>query len=50
MKKAFKRQIVELLDRHRIMTIATDLLRVSDADLEDFIEARRHHWASFHAA
>ena len=28
----------------------TDLLRVSDNDLEDFIEARRHHWASFHAA
>jgi nitroimidazol reductase NimA-like FMN-containing flavoprotein (pyridoxamine 5'-phosphate oxidase superfamily) len=28
----------------------TDLVRVSDDDLEDFIEARRHHWASFHAA
>src|SRR3974390_2392241 len=127
MKKAFKQQIVDLLDRHRIITIATnpdndypqalqiqglwiaaqavettdpnerahareillkrypeykimpppdpatvplirmtpevvsvldyskgfghaDLLRVSDDDLEDFIEARRHHWASFHAA
>ena len=24
MKKAFKRQIVELLDRHRIMTVATN--------------------------
>lgn len=28
----------------------TDLVRVSDDDLEEFIEARRHHWASFHAA
>lgn len=28
----------------------TDLVRVSEDDLEDFIEARRHHWASFHAA
>jgi len=28
----------------------SDLLRVTDADLAEFIEARRHHWASFHAA
>jgi nitroimidazol reductase NimA-like FMN-containing flavoprotein (pyridoxamine 5'-phosphate oxidase superfamily) len=28
----------------------TDLVRVSENDLEEFIEARRHHWASFHAA
>jgi general stress protein 26 len=24
----------------------TDLLRVTDSDLEEFIESRRHHWAS----
>jgi nitroimidazol reductase NimA-like FMN-containing flavoprotein (pyridoxamine 5'-phosphate oxidase superfamily) len=28
----------------------TDLVKVTDADLAEFIEARRHHWASFHAA
>jgi hypothetical protein len=28
----------------------TDLVRVSEHDLDEFIEARRHHWASFHAA
>lgn len=28
----------------------SDLVRVSDDDLEEFVEARRHHWASFHAA
>jgi nitroimidazol reductase NimA-like FMN-containing flavoprotein (pyridoxamine 5'-phosphate oxidase superfamily) len=28
----------------------TQLVRVNENDLEDFIEARRHHWASFHAA
>jgi len=28
----------------------TDLVRVSDADLAEFAEARRHHWATFHAA
>jgi hypothetical protein len=28
----------------------TDLVRVSENDLDEFIEARRHHWASFHAA
>ncbi len=27
----------------------TDLVKVTDADLAEFIEARRHHWASFHA-
>jgi len=27
----------------------TDLVRVADADLAEFIEARRHHWAGFHA-
>ena len=28
----------------------TDLVRVTDGDLAEAIEARRHHWASFHAA
>ena len=28
----------------------TDLVRVTDNDLAEFIEARRHHWAGFHAA
>ncbi len=28
----------------------TDLVKVTDADLAEFIEARRHHWAGFHAA
>jgi nitroimidazol reductase NimA-like FMN-containing flavoprotein (pyridoxamine 5'-phosphate oxidase superfamily) len=28
----------------------TDLIRVTDNDLAEFVEARRHHWASFHAA
>jgi len=28
----------------------TDLVSVSDADLAEFVEARRHHWATFHAA
>lgn len=28
----------------------TDLVKVADADLAEFVEARRHHWASFHAA
>jgi general stress protein 26 len=28
----------------------SDLVTVTDSDLADFVEARRHHWASFHAA
>ena len=28
----------------------SDLVRVTDNDLAEFIEARRHHWAGFHAA
>jgi PPOX class probable F420-dependent enzyme len=28
----------------------SDLVRVSGDDLAEFVEARRHHWASFHAA
>jgi len=28
----------------------TDLVKVTDADLAEFVEARKHHWASFHAA
>jgi len=28
----------------------TELIKVTNADLAEFVEARRHHWASFHAA
>jgi general stress protein 26 len=28
----------------------TDLVRVTDNDLEEYIESRRHHWAGHHAA
>jgi len=42
-------EVVSVLDYSKGFGHA-DLLRVSDDDLEDFIEARRHHWASFHAA
>jgi general stress protein 26 len=42
-------QIVSVLDYSKGFA-HTDLVRVSDDDLEEFIEARRHHWASFHAA
>lgn len=28
----------------------SDLVKVTDGDLAEFVEARRHHWASFHAA
>jgi len=28
----------------------SDLVRVSDNDLAEFVEARRHHWAGFHPA
>ena len=28
----------------------SDLVRVTDNDLAEFIEARRHHWAGFHVA
>lgn len=28
----------------------SDLVKVTDSDLAEFVEARRHHWASFHAA
>ena len=27
----------------------SDLVSVTDNDLAEFIEARRHHWAGFHA-
>ena len=27
----------------------SDLVRVTDSDLAEFVEARQHHWASFHA-
>ncbi len=28
----------------------SDLVKVTDADLAEFVEARRHHWAGFHPA
>jgi nitroimidazol reductase NimA-like FMN-containing flavoprotein (pyridoxamine 5'-phosphate oxidase superfamily) len=28
----------------------SDLVRVTDNDLAEFVEARRHHWAGFHVA
>jgi nitroimidazol reductase NimA-like FMN-containing flavoprotein (pyridoxamine 5'-phosphate oxidase superfamily) len=28
----------------------SDLIRVTDNDLAEFVEARRHHWAGFHMA
>lgn len=28
----------------------SDLIRVTDNDLAEFVEARRHHWAGFHPA
>lgn len=28
----------------------TDLVRVTDNDLEEYVESRRHHWAGHHAA
>jgi len=42
-------QIVSLLDYSQGFG-HTDLLQVTDNDLAEFVEARRHHWASFHAA
>lgn len=42
-------EIVSILDYSRGFGHA-DLVRVTDADLAEFVEARRHHWAGFHAA
>ena len=28
----------------------TDLVRVTETDLAEYVESRRHHWAGFHAA
>jgi PPOX class probable F420-dependent enzyme len=42
-------EIVSILDYSKGFG-HTDLVKVTDADLAEFIEARRHHWASFHAA
>ncbi len=42
-------QIVSLLD-YSLGFGHTDLLQVTENDLAEFVEARRHHWASFHAA
>jgi hypothetical protein len=28
----------------------SDLIKVTDNDLAEFVEARRHHWAGFHVA
>jgi len=42
-------QIVSILDYSKGFG-HTDLVKVTDADLAEFVEARRHHWAGFHAA
>lgn len=42
-------QIVSVLDYSKGFG-HSDLVRVTDADLAEFVEARRHHWAGFHAA
>ena len=42
-------EVISLLDYSKGFGHA-DLLKVSANDLAEFIEARRHHWASFHAA
>jgi len=42
-------EIVSILDYSKGFG-HSDLVKVTDADLAEFIEARRHHWASFHAA
>ena len=42
-------EIVSILDYSKGFG-HTDLVRVTDNDLAEFVEARRHHWAGFHAA
>ena len=42
-------EIVSILDYSKGFA-HSDLVRVTDNDLAEFIEARRHHWAGFHAA
>lgn len=41
--------VISLLDYSKGFGHA-DLLKVTEDDLAEFVEARRHHWASFHAA
>lgn len=42
-------EIVSILDYSRGFG-HSDLVRVTENDLAEFIEARRHHWAGFHVA
>jgi general stress protein 26 len=42
-------EVVSILDYSRGFG-HTDLVRVTDADLAEYVESRRHHWAGFHAA
>ena len=42
-------EIVSILDYSRGFG-HTDLVRVTDADLAEYVESRRHHWAGHHAA
>jgi nitroimidazol reductase NimA-like FMN-containing flavoprotein (pyridoxamine 5'-phosphate oxidase superfamily) len=42
-------EVVSVLDYSKGFGHA-DLVRVTDNDLAEFVEARRHHWAGFHAA
>lgn len=42
-------EIVSILDYSKGFG-HTDLVRVTDNDLEEYVESRRHHWAGHHAA
>ena len=42
-------EIVSILDYSKGFG-HSDLVKVTDNDLAEFVEARRHHWAGFHAA
>jgi nitroimidazol reductase NimA-like FMN-containing flavoprotein (pyridoxamine 5'-phosphate oxidase superfamily) len=42
-------EVVSILDYSRGFG-HTDLVRVTDADLAEYVESRRHHWAGHHAA
>jgi len=42
-------EIVSILDYSKGFG-HSDLVRVTDSDLAEYIESRRHHWAGYHAA
>lgn len=45
----FMPEVVSILDYAKGFG-HSDLVKVTDSDLAEFVEARRHHWAGFHAA